>query len=59
MGRKRVHESAGDATQRKRAVQREKRARRAEQSAQRRIRKRVTKREISQKDRVKHYSVSW
>ena len=34
MGRTRVHESAGDATQRKRAVQREKLARRAEQSAQ-------------------------
>jgi len=34
MGRKRVHESAGDATQRKRAVQREKLALRAEQSAQ-------------------------
>jgi hypothetical protein len=34
MGRKRVHESAGDGTQRKRVVQREKLARRAEQSAQ-------------------------
>jgi hypothetical protein len=34
MGRKRVHESAGDATQRQRAVRREKLARRAEQSAQ-------------------------
>jgi len=34
MGRKRVHESAWGATQRKRAVQREKLARRAEQSAQ-------------------------
>jgi hypothetical protein len=34
MGRKRVRESAGDATQRKRAVQRENLARRAEQSAQ-------------------------
>jgi hypothetical protein len=34
MGRKRVQESAGDATQRKRAIQREQLARRAEQSAQ-------------------------
>jgi len=34
MNRKCVHESAGYATQRKRAVQREKLARRAEQSAQ-------------------------
>jgi hypothetical protein len=34
MGFTRVHESAGDATQRKRAGQREKRARGAEQSAQ-------------------------
>jgi len=34
MGRKRVHKSAGDARQRKRAVKREKRARRAEHPAQ-------------------------
>ena len=33
MGRKLVHESAGDTTQRKHAVQREKLARRAEQPA--------------------------